>query len=161
MSQSIVNTSGPMAFDASSMLRKRKSIVDFEYEDMKRSYFNRRNSALMTLNAIQEHQPVTTHKSDMGSYPSMNMGKRNSLPSSVLPVLPPLGFESLHQLDDVKEEEVSCLVCNRGQLGSVMLDCDRCHNWFHAHCVDIDAQAIPDSWLCSSCAGTGTLPTSS
>jgi|AntAceMinimDraft_5_1070358.scaffolds.fasta_scaffold30502_2 hypothetical protein len=30
--------------------------------------------------------------------------------------------------------------------GGFMLDCDRCHRWFHAPCVGIDEHNPPDQW---------------
>ena len=32
-----------------------------------------------------------------------------------------------------------------------MLDCDRCHRWFHGTCVGIEADTTPSYWLCDDC----------
>ncbi|KAI8049599.1 hypothetical protein BDF22DRAFT_187675 [Syncephalis plumigaleata] len=151
----LASSDADSSFEPISMFRKRKSIVDVEYEDMKRSYFNRRNSTLMAMEANNEQYASNSnmHKNDNTGYPplGMSMGKRNSLPSSMLlPILPPpLGFEPLQQL---AEEDVCCQVCKDGQSGLVMLDCDRCHSWFHGRCVGINERAIPASWICQGCS---------
>ncbi|RKP25717.1 hypothetical protein SYNPS1DRAFT_28560 [Syncephalis pseudoplumigaleata] len=128
MDQDIVllasNDAADSAFEPISMFRKRRSIVDVEYEDMKRSYFNRRNSTLMAMEANNEQFSSNATGASNNS--------NNPLPSSMLlPILPPpLGFEPLQQLT---EEDVCCQVCKDGQSGLIMLDCDRCHSWFHGN----------------------------
>jgi len=49
-------------------------------------------------------------------------------------------------------EDATC-VCGRGYDGGFMLDCDRCHRWFHGSCVGIEAQEddLPSEWFCESC----------
>jgi hypothetical protein len=32
-----------------------------------------------------------------------------------------------------------------------MLDCDRCHGWFHGKCVGIAKDKLPDVWICDEC----------
>ena len=32
-----------------------------------------------------------------------------------------------------------------------MIDCDDCHTWFHASCVGLSEQNVPDQWFCSRC----------
>ncbi|KAJ3287815.1 Sister chromatid cohesion protein 2, partial [Blyttiomyces sp. JEL0837] len=48
-------------------------------------------------------------------------------------------------------EEIFCGVCKNGFNGIVMLDCDRCHVWFHAPCVGLVVDCIPHSWSCGEC----------
>ncbi|PRP84253.1 hypothetical protein PROFUN_08273 [Planoprotostelium fungivorum] len=75
--------------------------------------------------------------------------------------------EKEEEIKDEKEEEIKdekvvvsgasgieddrCL-CGRGDDGSLMIDCDKCHNWFHAACVGIpDIDQVPSVWNCPSC----------
>ena len=34
---------------------------------------------------------------------------------------------------------------------SAMIDCDRCHEWFHFRCVGLDENNVPRSWVCTHC----------
>jgi len=48
-------------------------------------------------------------------------------------------------------EDCRC-ICNRKQLtDTFLLDCDRCHRWFHGSCVGIQKDNIPEMWLCDEC----------
>ena len=48
-------------------------------------------------------------------------------------------------------ENTSC-ICNRPHItNTFMLDCDRCHKWFHGSCVSVRRDSIPDSWFCDEC----------
>ncbi|CAN0292143.1 unnamed protein product, partial [Ectocarpus fasciculatus] len=48
-----------------------------------------------------------------------------------------------------QEESIRC-ICggagrdtgDGGEGGVMMLDCDRCHRWFHGHCVGITSQEV-------------------
>ena len=48
-------------------------------------------------------------------------------------------------------EEVNRCFCGRGNLNTFMVDCDRCHSWFHGGCVGIAKDTIPDVWFCDDC----------
>lgn len=54
-------------------------------------------------------------------------------------------------LDQRSSAYISCLKCNRGVSGLVMIDCDACRKWFHIRCVGIDATSIPVKWACPEC----------
>ncbi|PRP82326.1 hypothetical protein PROFUN_10230 [Planoprotostelium fungivorum] len=56
--------------------------------------------------------------------------------------------------DDSKEitDEERC-ICGQGYGGRFMLDCDKCHFWFHSTCVGIDRKKIPKTWHCPNCTG--------
>ena len=49
-------------------------------------------------------------------------------------------------------EDADC-ICAGGYNGNFMLDCDKCHRWFHGKCVGV-AEAeedLPAEWFCDSC----------
>lgn len=48
----------------------------------------------------------------------------------------------------LSEVEIKCIKCQRGMCNSIMIDCDRCHKWYHIKCVHIDSDAIPANWNC-------------
>lgn len=74
-------------------------------------------------------------------------GHRDSL-QSLMPVPLPL------ILDQRSQAYVSCLKCNQGVGGLVMIDCDSCRKWYHIRCVGIDPSRIPIRWLCPECPNT-------
>jgi cohesin loading factor subunit SCC2 len=50
------------------------------------------------------------------------------------------------------EEEVNRCFCERINLiDTYMIDCDRCHGWFHASCVGIARDEVPSYWVCDDC----------
>ncbi len=49
-------------------------------------------------------------------------------------------------------KEVNRCFCGRTNLvDTFMLDCDRCHNWFHGSCVGIAKDNLPNTWICDEC----------
>lgn len=71
-------------------------------------------------------------------------GHRDSIQTMMAVPLPMI-------LDDTSEAYVSCQKCQRGVDGLVMIDCDKCHRWYHIRCVGIDATSIPITWKCPEC----------
>jgi cohesin loading factor subunit SCC2 len=53
--------------------------------------------------------------------------------------------------DDEPMEEVNRCFCGRGNLDTFMVDCDRCHSWYHGSCVTITKDSVPDQWFCDDC----------
>lgn len=51
----------------------------------------------------------------------------------------------------VKNEENKCFCGRTNLLDTFMLDCDRCHAWFHGSCVDITKDKLPEVWICDNC----------
>jgi cohesin loading factor subunit SCC2 len=49
-------------------------------------------------------------------------------------------------------EDARC-VCGRGYDATFMLDCDKCHRWFHGDCVGVkhNDDKISREWYCDSC----------
>lgn len=48
--------------------------------------------------------------------------------------------------------EVNRCFCGRvSLLDTFMLDCDRCHSWFHGTCVGIAKDNLPEVWICDEC----------
>ena len=42
--------------------------------------------------------------------------------------------------------------CQRKEFASrLMLDCDRCHSWFHGDCVGLARETVPEEWYCDTC----------
>ena len=56
-------------------------------------------------------------------------------------------------IEEVNIDEVgACLKCNEKCNDRFMLDCDRCHQWFHGECVNVDPLApLPELWFCDLC----------
>jgi hypothetical protein len=156
-----------------AVFRKRKSIAESEFEDMKRS--TRRNSTLMTLDQMREianrqHvplpdalQPVVANAfsftlsahdlvkppDDMASSPST---KDDALPSSTLPSFAlPNTFWTDSVLTDLSEEEVTCASCHRGIEIAPFLSCDMCTHWYHGVCVGVDVGKLLGNWSCLMC----------
>jgi len=72
----------------------------------------------------------------------------------------PLSFPTAVDMDAVDEEadpssnskEINRCFCGRTALvDTFMLDCDRCHGWFHGSCVGIPKDNLPGVWICDEC----------
>jgi cohesin loading factor subunit SCC2 len=69
----------------------------------------------------------------------------------------PLVFPSSREVNEEAQptdagEDADC-ICAGGYNGAFMLDCDKCHRWFHGKCVGV-AEAeedLPAEWFCDSC----------
>jgi hypothetical protein len=66
------------------------------------------------------------------------------------------------QQQQQQQPRLACQNCLQGFNGTLMLDCDHCHAWFHAGCVGFPEklEQIPGSWVCGNClnmqrSGTG------
>jgi late competence protein required for DNA uptake (superfamily II DNA/RNA helicase) len=49
------------------------------------------------------------------------------------------------------EANESCAVCNNANDARFMIDCDRCHRWFHGNCVGVDQDNFSGTWFCDQC----------
>ncbi len=50
------------------------------------------------------------------------------------------------------DKEINRCFCGRKNLlDTFMLDCDRCHGWFHGSCIGIAKDNLPDVWICDEC----------
>lgn len=54
-------------------------------------------------------------------------------------------------LEENIQADIRCAKCSRGINSLIMVDCDRCHSWYHIRCVGLDAHHIPVSWKCPEC----------
>lgn len=54
-------------------------------------------------------------------------------------------------IDSKPKEEVNRCFCRRGHLDTFMVDCDRCHGWYHGSCIGITKDTVPDEWICDEC----------
>lgn len=70
--------------------------------------------------------------------------KRDSLSALFSGLLPDFIDSSVINSGD----EIKCHKCQRGMCNMIMIDCDRCHKWYHIKCAGIDSDAIPTSWNC-------------
>lgn len=73
-------------------------------------------------------------------------GKRDSIQNFFSGTIPSM-------FDDGRTREICCSKCQRGVDNLVMIDCDRCHGWYHVRCVGIDPVFIPLQWSCGECGG--------
>lgn len=55
------------------------------------------------------------------------------------------------------KEEINKCFCGRGNLDTFMVDCDRCHSWFHGSCIGITKDTVPDEWFCDECTMQTTI----
>lgn len=51
---------------------------------------------------------------------------------------------------------VGC-ICEAGDDGEPMVQCDKCSTWFHLECLELDDETLPSEWFCFRCTG-GPLP---
>ena len=54
-------------------------------------------------------------------------------------------------LEESIQSDIRCGKCARGIQNLIMVDCERCHQWYHIRCVGLEATKIPVSWLCPEC----------
>ena len=48
-------------------------------------------------------------------------------------------------------ERNECFCRRFNFIETFMLDCDRCHAWFHGSCVDVTKDKLPEEWICDKC----------
>ena len=63
--------------------------------------------------------------------------------------------KELHTTVEVVPEDENVLrcYCKRNDFTScLMIDCDNCHTWYHAKCVGIHRDTLPNEWLCDGCS---------
>lgn len=70
--------------------------------------------------------------------------KRDSLSALFSGLLPEFIDSSVINSGD----EIKCHKCHKGMCSMIMIDCDRCHKWYHIKCAEIDSDAIPTNWTC-------------
>ncbi|EEA04904.1 HEAT repeat family protein [Cryptosporidium muris RN66] len=52
----------------------------------------------------------------------------------------------------VNSEDIGCYCLNNeGISQAAMLDCDKCHRWFHMKCVSVEPSNVPEIWNCDDC----------
>jgi cohesin loading factor subunit SCC2 len=49
------------------------------------------------------------------------------------------------------DKRVNCYCQNNVFTESLMLDCDRCHTWYHGACVGLTRDTVPQEWHCDAC----------
>ena len=59
--------------------------------------------------------------------------------------------ETLSPTDCEAKVEVNRCFCGRDNIDTFMMDCDRCHSWYHGSCIGITKDIVPDVWLCDDC----------
>ena len=67
----------------------------------------------------------------------------------------PLKLPKAMELDDLsKNQEINadrCFCGRKSFVDTFMLDCDRCHGWFHGSCVGMKKDNLPEIWICDEC----------
>jgi hypothetical protein len=54
--------------------------------------------------------------------------------------------------NDTDDETIYC-TCRKTDDGSMMVQCQRCSEWYHLHCLSIAEDELPDGdWICNSCS---------
>jgi cohesin loading factor subunit SCC2 len=62
------------------------------------------------------------------------------------------GLDSVCKDPSNSESEKNRCFCGREAYNDTdMLDCDRCHHWFHMSCVGVAKDNLPDSYICDEC----------
>ena len=68
-------------------------------------------------------------------------------------VLPKAAAGASDSAEPDDEGEVIGCYCGQGYDGTLMLDCDACHRWFHGPCVGLRTRTcIPSVWTCDDCS---------
>lgn len=128
---------------------KRKSAVDEDFDVLKRSYGTRRDSGFPLMSTFDPNAGIK----DV-NFSKLLDSHRESISSSFLSFLPTLLEESPQPPSHTNlhlPNEISCSHCTKRFDGSLMLDCDQCHSWYHAVCTGIDVNNIPSRWICNVC----------
>lgn len=77
-------------------------------------------------------------------YDTVMIQKRDSLSALFSGLLPDFVDSSVINNGD----GIKCHRCQKGMNNMIMIDCDKCHKWYHIKCARIDSDAIPTSWNC-------------
>lgn len=95
-----------------------------------------------------QHQPIMPRRKSSLIFPTgdqnLLFGQRDSLQALFAGIMPSL-------LEDTSQFDIKCQKCAGGINNLIMIDCDRCHGWYHIRCVGINTSTIPSSWICSEC----------
>ena len=68
------------------------------------------------------------------------------------PMVLPDAVEAIEDALPSDETETVGCPCGRGVIRSqFMLDCDRCHRWFHGMCMGVNEDDPPKEWFCEDC----------
>lgn len=74
---------------------------------------------------------------------SVMVQKRDSLSALFSGLLPDIVDSS-----SLNSNNIKCSECQKGMSNMIMIDCDKCHKWYHIKCAHIDSNAIPTFWNC-------------
>lgn len=97
---------------------------------------------------------LTTAMDTIGTICSDTAAKISLARENPLVFAKEIDIDALNQGADPSSDskEVNRCSCGRTTLvDTFMLDCDRCHNWFHGSCVGIAKDKLPDVWICDEC----------
>jgi hypothetical protein len=47
--------------------------------------------------------------------------------------------------------DIHCICRQRHKRNEIMKQCNKCHQWFHQKCLDIEKKALQSSWVCLDC----------
>lgn len=51
----------------------------------------------------------------------------------------------------IEDKTVRCYCQKNLHPDTLVLDCDQCHTWYHAPCVDLARGNVPEKWFCDTC----------
>jgi cohesin loading factor subunit SCC2 len=52
---------------------------------------------------------------------------------------------------NIEDKTVRCYCEKNLHPDTLVLDCDQCHTWYHAPCVDLARGIVPEKWFCDTC----------
>lgn len=55
------------------------------------------------------------------------------------------------KMSSEENNEVRCYCKRNDYTKCLMIDCDNCHTWYHAKCVGIHRDTLPNNWCCDGC----------
>ena len=56
-----------------------------------------------------------------------------------------------HPKEKMRSVKVYCICKMPADFDSLMIECEKCQQWFHCSCINIDQDDIPKDWECPSC----------
>ena len=81
------------------------------------------------------------------------LGRIGAVESQILALSRSLSIEAKLEYEETDDDEVkiSCHCENTNKQSGLVVGCDRCGVFFHAACVDLDRDSIPEEWQCDEC----------
>lgn len=55
-------------------------------------------------------------------------------------------------LEESKYDDVYCIWCNKTQAGEKYIGCEKCDDWFHYECINMDPHQTIGQYTCRTCS---------